>query len=462
MQDKSIKISCALLIILFLIYAFGVFYFKYHFFFRTSINGIDISCKTVDEARSTIFNKLSDFKITLKDNDNEEEIQSKDINLEYNGDNKIEELKEQQNSFKWLSVLIKNNEHKNMDVFLYDQSKLDEKLKALKLFDNLDVVEPQNPKFQYNNGKYIVLEEIRGNKINYEKTLNTIKNAIENGDKVIDLNVSGCYERPKYTRNSEKVKEAKEVVDKYVSSKIVYSFDEQIETVDGDIINKWIDIDDDMNPSISEKGVKEYINNLCKKYNTVGMERKFETSVGKTVVIKGGYYGWKINSNEEAKALVENIKHGQSIFKEPIYSQKGLLRNGDDDIGDTYVEVNITRQHLWFYKDGKLVAQGDIVTGCKDKNTPTYEGIYGLNYKQKDATLKGEGYSSKVSYWMPFNGNIGLHDARWRSSFGGNIYKTNGTHGCVNMPQYLAKTIFENINPNTPIICYSEETKDNK
>ena len=257
-----------------------------------------------------------------------------------------------------------------------------------------------------------------------------------------------------------KVKEVKDIIDKYVYSKIVYSFDELMETVDGSIINKWIDIDDDMNPSINEKKVKEYIDSLCEKYNTVGKERKFDSSIGKTVIVKGGYYGWKINSNEEVKALIENIKHGQSVFKEPIYSQKGLSRS-DDDIGDTYVEVNITRQHLWFYKNGKLLTQGDIVTGCQSKNTPTAEGVYALNYKQKDATLKGDGYSSKVSYWMPFNGNIGLHDARWRSSFGGNIYKTNGTHGCVNMPQYLAKIIFENIESNTPIICYSEDTKNN-
>ena len=85
-----------------------------------------------------------------------------------------------------------------------------------------------------------------------------------------------------------------------------------------------------------------------------------------------------------------------------------------------------------------------------------------MNYKQKGATLKGAGYSSNVSYWMPFNGNIGLHDASWRSSFGGNIYKTNGTHGCVNMPKYLAKKIFENIKAGTPVICYSEETESSE
>ena len=55
---------------------------------------------------------------------------------------------------------------------------------------------------------------------------------------------------------------------------------------------------------------------------------------------------------------------------------------------------------------------------------------------------------------MPFNGNIGIHDAGWRNKFGGNIYLTNGSHGCINSPPNLANTIFNNIDASTPVICY--------
>ena len=117
----------------------------------------------------------------------------------------------------------------------------------------------------------------------------------------------------------------------------------------------------------------------------------------------------------------------------------------------------MTNQYLWFYKNGELIAQGDVVTGNVSRGNATPQGTYILNYKQKDATLKGAGYSSNVKYWMPFNCNIGIHDASWRWSFGGNIYKSDGSHGCVNAPEYLAKKIYENIEPGTPIICYKEE-----
>jgi lipoprotein-anchoring transpeptidase ErfK/SrfK len=98
--------------------------------------------------------------------------------------------------------------------------------------------------------------------------------------------------------------------------------------------------------------------------------------------------------------------------------------------------------------------EGDVVTGNVSLNDATPVGIYRLKYKEKNATLKGEGYSSPVSFWMPFNGGIGIHDANWRSVFGGEIYKTNGSHGCINSPYNLAQTIFDNINAGTPVVCY--------
>jgi hypothetical protein len=158
---------------------------------------------------------------------------------------------------------------------------------------------------------------------------------------------------------------------------------------------------------------------LSKKYDTVGVARKFKTSLGNIIDVEGGLYGWKIDKESEAKALIENIKFGKVIEKEPIYIQKSLPR--EDEIGNTYLEINITRQHLWFYKDGKLVVQGSVVTGNPNRGNATVTGIYMLTYKEKNVYLTGPGYKVQVTYWMPFFGNMGVHDASWRHSFGGKI-----------------------------------------
>ena len=118
------------------------------------------------------------------------------------------------------------------------------------------------------------------------------------------------------------------------------------------------------------------------------------------------------------------------------------------------MEINLTAQHLYFYANGKLLVESDFVSGNAAKGWSTPAGAYSITYKQRNATLKGQGYATPVSYWMPFNGGIGLHDANWRKTFGGTIYKNGGSHGCVNLPPAVAKTIYENISAGDPVLCY--------
>ena len=88
---------------------------------------------------------------------------------------------------------------------------------------------------------------------------------------------------------------------------------------------------------------------------------------------------------------------------------------------------------------GKLVLESDFVSGNLNRNNGSPDGVFKIVYRQKDATLVGENYASNVNYFMPFAYNVGLHDASWRSTFGGEIYKTSGSHGCINLPEKIAK-----------------------
>ncbi|PRR81179.1 L,D-transpeptidase [Clostridium vincentii] len=118
------------------------------------------------------------------------------------------------------------------------------------------------------------------------------------------------------------------------------------------------------------------------------------------------------------------------------------------------MEINLTKQHLWFYKNGKLITDGDVITGLPTKDSETPTGIYQLKYKAKNATLKGEGYSVPVAVFMPFNAGIGIHGLGNRPLFGGSVYLKNGSQGCINCPSSLVKTIYNNIDAGTPVVCY--------
>ncbi|NLJ40508.1 MAG: L,D-transpeptidase, partial [Clostridiales bacterium] len=164
-------------------------------------------------------------------------------------------------------------------------------------------------------------------------------------------------------------------------------------------------------------------------------------------------YGWWLNRPAEVSELIELIIAGEQVKKEPVYHQRAQ-QYGEDDIGDTYVEVNLTAQHLFFYKEGKLILDTDFVSGNLSKNYGTPTGTFGIQYKERNATLRGEDYTTPVDYWMPFYRGVGFHDASWRKEFGKDIYKTRGSHGCINMPPKKARIMYENISPGVAVIVY--------
>ena len=384
-----------------------------------------------------------------------EDIKGKEIDLKYNKNEILDNIINKQKSSIWIYEIFKRKNYVHDKFFNYDIDLLKESFEKLNCLNDEKTIEPKSASLKFNGIKYEIIDEVYGDKVKKDELFNKIEEAIQYGKVKVNIGEVNCYEKPIYTSNSLELIEAKKICDKYVSSKIVYTFDEATETVDRGVISSWITIDENLNARIDKEKIKEYVKELSRKYDTYGKTRIIATSVGKEVEVKGGNYGFRIDKDKEYTELINAIESGQSIVKEPVYIQKAKNR-GDNDIGKTYVEVNITRQQLWFYKDGELVTRGSVVTGNVERGWKTPNGTYVLNYKQKDAVLRGDNYASKVKYWMPFNGNIGLHDASWRGAFGGNVYKNDGTHGCVNLPSYLAKKIFDNIEEGTPIICYTE------
>jgi len=151
------------------------------------------------------------------------------------------------------------------------------------------------------------------------------------------------------------------------------------------------------------------------------------------------------------------LEAGEPVTRELVYSQRAFVE-GEDDIGNTYIEIDYTKQHLWFYKDGALVVESDIVSGNISRGNGSPDGVFKIVYKQSPAVLKGEDYESDVTYFLPFAYNVGVHDASWRNGkFGGEIYKTSGSHGCINVPFEVAQTIYQNAEVGTPVIAFYRE-----
>ena len=253
--------------------------------------------------------------------------------------------------------------------------------------------------------------------------------------------------------DEEQIKAAADTLNQYAGAKITYDFGDEKEELDASEITDWFTVSDDMTVSVDEDKLASYVKELAASHNTAGQDKTLTMTGGGTVTVPGGSYGWKIDQAAEREQLLADIKSGQSVEREPEYSQRANS-HGANDYGNTYVEINLTTQHLYFYKNGALVVSSDFVSGkvAADHDTPT--GAYFVNSRETNRTLRGEDYESFVNYWMPFNGGVGMHDATWRSSFGGQIYLRGGSHGCINLPVSAAKTIYENIEVGDAVLVF--------
>ncbi|WP_026883963.1 L,D-transpeptidase family protein [Clostridium akagii] len=453
-HKKTVKVSIIFFAIFFAVYLGILLFFSNHFYYGSVINGINVSGKTVDQVDKEISMKSQTYTLEFKErNGVKEQIKGTDISLKYKTKSKIQVLKDSQNSFAWIFAIFSTKDYEMDGIVTYDEKLLKEHFDKLSCFDSKKIIQPKNASFKYADTGYLIVNEVIGNKINSKLLYTKVVSAILKGETSIDLEKENYYINPKYTSKSKEVLATKILLDKYTASKITYTFTGGKEVLDGSTIHNWIDVNKNLEIIFDQNKMQNYIEELDNNYNTFGKQRDFVTSLGTTVKVSGGDYGWLVNPTVEVNDLIVAIKNGQVITKQPKYSQTAASHNVND-IGNTYVEINIARQHLWFYKNGSLVVQGDVVTGNVSINDGTPTGVYRLKYKEKDATLIGEGYSVPVAEFMPFNGGIGIHPATWRNKFGGNIYLTNGSHGCINSPPSLAKTIYDNIDVNTAIVCY--------
>lgn len=441
------------LFILLVVYLAGLGRYQSCFVNGTVIDKMDVSGMSISELGEQIGNySLRVIERQVDGTTLEEEILGKEIGLSYVSTESLEEILQGQNRFLWF--VKQDADYRTEATLFYDDAALAEKIGELKGFQK-ELTD--GPKDAY-IGDYVpgqgfeLVAEKQGNRLNREKTIEAIKKAVSGLEEQIDLEEAGCYEDPKVTSEDAELQKTYEKLQNYVSTTVTYTFGEEREVLDADTVAGWI-VRKGSRASLDPELVKEYVNSLRKKHDTVFHKRKFMTSYGEEVTIDVGDYGWWMNVGEETEELIAQLERGESGERTPVYRQTAASYE-DPDYGDSYVEINLTAQHLFLYQNGECVLESDFVSGNPSRGNATPPGIYGITYKERNATLNGETYSTPVNFWMPFNNNVGMHDASWRSEFGANIYMTNGSHGCINLPYSIAQEIYGYVEKGDPVICY--------
>ena len=234
-------------------------------------------------------------------------------------------------------------------------------------------------------------------------------------------------------------------------------------TVDKETTVNWLSQDEDgsyyRDEDLWEEKIEFWVDELARNVNTVGRDWSFDaTGVGE-ITVSGGDYGYSVNKIDEREEVWDILWDGETEEREPYFYTTQY--NEGSGIGDTYIEANLSQQHVWIYIDGVMVCDTPCVSGNVNNGHGTPTGVYQILYKDTDTDLKGQqlangqySYISHVDYWMPFYGGCGFHDASWRSSFGGNIYKYDGSHGCINLPPSIAPKFYSYVRTGMPVVVF--------
>ncbi|MDE5938711.1 MAG: peptidoglycan binding domain-containing protein [Lachnospiraceae bacterium] len=441
------------LLVLLVVYMAGLGRYQSCFLNGTVIDKVDVSGMSIPELEERI-GRYS-LRVIERQADGttlEEEILGSEIGISYVSTEPLEAVLQGQNRYLWF--LKQDADYRTDAPPFYEETALEEKINALRGFQRDFIKEPTDAYIaDYVSGSgFELVAETKGNRLNRDKALEAIRTALNGLEEQVDLDAAGCYEEPGITTEDAGLKATYEKLQNYVNTAITYTFGTERESLDADTVAGWI-IRRGNRVELDPELVKEYVNSLRKKYDTVFHKRKFQTSYGQEVTIDLGDYGWWMDVGQETEELIGLLEKGEGGERIPVYRQTAASYD-DPDYGDSYVEINLTAQHLFLYQNGACVLESDFVSGNPNRGNETPPGIYGITYKERNATLNGETYSTPVSFWMPFNNNVGMHDATWRSEFGRNIYLTNGSHGCVNLPYSVAQEIYGYVEKNTPVICY--------
>lgn len=448
-------------------YGAVTYYYADRFFEGTYINGIDCSNKTAYEVEQAIASTVEAYSTEVTSrNQDPQTISGSQIGYQYMSDGEVLNLLKQQKPYEWVRGFMETRSYNTQENVTFDKTLLQNEVKALNCAQPENQVEPENAYVAMNGDEFTIVPETEGSKLKVKEAYKALDAAISGSQTSIDLgSTPDVYAVAAVTSEDSTLQATRDAYNNYTKASITYTFGDQTVTLDGSTLKNWLQFDEKgqlvQDDASFTQHVKDFVAQLASEHNTVGTTRSFNTTSGRTVSVYGSAYGWKIDQDAEAAQLTEEIRTGTQTTREPVYSMRANAY-GYNDIGSTYIEVDLSSQHMYYYQGGSIIFDSDIVSGdirYDDRATPP--GIFTLYYKKSPDVLRGakkpDGtyeYETSVTYWMPFNGGIGFHDATWQAYFGGDRYTYAGSHGCINMPLDAAATLYSIIDTNVPIVCF--------
>ena len=458
-------------------YGYAAWHYSDRFYPGTEFFGIPAAELSVYDVKAAVKAKVDSYSLQLEarkpfvDSSEQEEsafasknvIDAEDVEMVYSDNNEIDDAMKRQRSWAWPVMMLAQlfGERNSAFETSYNADLVPEAVSNLACMQKSNMIKPQNAQVVLTDDGARVQTEIYGTTLDVEKTEEAVKKALNDGCTSIDLDALGLYVNPKVNSSDLSLASKAMAMNKVLGAKILLRFGNRTEVINSEVIARFL-TKEGSSYTLNEEKVRRYVSRLAKKYDTYQCEREFFTSIGTKVTLEEGIgdYGWLLDQEAVYEQILEAIRSQKKTTITPIFTREAYCADADD-IGDTYVEISLTNQMMWFYKNGMLVVKTPVVTGnpYAGHETPS-GGVWSLKGKMRNQTLSGQGYASPVDYWMPFNNGVGIHDMQSRAYFGGTIYLGSGSHGCVNTPLSAVKLIYDQIEEGVPVIVYKDESEE--
>ncbi|MBQ4275916.1 MAG: L,D-transpeptidase [Lachnospiraceae bacterium] len=452
------------------LYFYGVFYFRHWFCPNTYINGVNVSLKDYSVCDEILKQEIELNDLIIVDEDGSEIVAKGEDIYSVNVDEvneAIATIKAKDDPHKWVICVF------NPTYYSYKPSVYLDEEKLLAIVSDSELSKKE--RFNENNKAEIIYTKERGfelvdntkDLLDWDMCQDVIVEAGANEAGVIYLSDLGVYKSLKESSDYKDIYDRWNKLHKAIEFDMTYTLatGEEVK-VDSAAVssfllldeNNEVVFDEDDNAMLDSAKILAFVQDMSDKYDNMYTDKKFKTTRGDVVTIpysRYTTYGSLINVRAEAEELEKIVASHESPGKrEPIYIKKEDKGTYNNNYGGTYVEVDVTGQHMYYYVNNELAFDTDVVTGCKSNGNMTPDCVCYIVNKARNITLIGPGYASFVYYWMCITGQIGIHDATWRRTFGGEIYLYGGSHGCVNTPIDKMKELFDMIEIGTPVIVH--------
>ena len=479
-RNKPLKITLiVILLLLLLATGVGILYisstipYKGKFFPNTYINGVDCSGMTPAEAEAAISRDAQDYVLTVRFRNNVEyQIKGSDINYRFVSNDAIRQAVADQDT---LALFFERNKRHDYDVeveFSYDEELLNAIINAIPELQTANMTAPVDASVAYQDGSWVVTASDNGTTLTPEPVIEAIKTAVSKEQPELNVEDLNVYQNASQTAESQTLQTQAEQLNEYANANITYNLpDGSTRNITPDILRGWLVQNADgtytKDDATFQTNAAAFFKEIGQAVDNVKKERLFDSTEHGTITIPANslnVYGNEVDESACITKLSEYVSQHLNGTAELEYVSRELGTE-NHGVGTTYVEMDLSEQHLWFYKEGTLVFETtNITSGRMTTWRYTPPGSYALAYKKTDHTMKGEVdpatnepiYTQDCKYWMPFitSVGIGFHDMARSDGYGGNIYINNGSHGCINMTLSEAGQLYELIEPGTPVIVY--------